>query len=74
MTLSLSSSATERRAQEHSPAGHGCLCAAGSDGDIAMHFDRVHADRYLAFLGFALSFLVLFAIVAFAFTGYEQHA
>ena len=33
-----------------------------------MHFDRVHADRYLAFLGFALSFLFLLAIVAFAFT------
>ena len=33
-----------------------------------MHIDRVHADRYLAFLGFALSFLFLLAIVAFAFT------
>jgi len=32
-----------------------------------MHIDRVHADRYLAFLGFALSFLFLLAIVAFAF-------
>ena len=34
----------------------------------AMHIDRAHADRYLAFLGFALSFLFLLAIVAFAFT------
>jgi hypothetical protein len=33
-----------------------------------MHIDRAHADRYLAFLGFALSFLFLFAIIAFAFT------
>ena len=33
-----------------------------------MYIDRVHADRYLAFLGFALSFLFLLAIVAFAFT------
>ena len=33
-----------------------------------MHIDRVHADRYLAFLGFALSFLFLLAIVACAFT------
>ena len=33
-----------------------------------MHIDRVHADRFLAFLGFALSFLFLLAIVAFAFT------
>jgi hypothetical protein len=33
-----------------------------------MHIDRVHADRYLAFLGFALSFLFLLAIVAFALT------
>jgi hypothetical protein len=33
-----------------------------------MHIDRVHADRYLALLGFALSFLFLLAIVAFAFT------
>jgi hypothetical protein len=33
-----------------------------------MHIDRAHADRYLAFLGFALSFLFLLAIVAFAFT------
>ena len=30
-----------------------------------MQFDRVHAD--LAFLGFALSFLFLLAVVAFAF-------
>jgi len=34
----------------------------------AMHIDRAHADRYLAFLGFTLSFLFLLAIVAFAFT------
>ena len=27
-----------------------------------MHIHRVHADRYLAFLGFALSFLFLLAI------------
>jgi hypothetical protein len=33
-----------------------------------MQIDRVHADRALAFLGFALSFLFLLAIVAFAFT------
>jgi len=33
-----------------------------------MYIDRVHADRYLAFLGFALSFLFLLAIVAFAVT------
>ena len=32
-----------------------------------MQFDRVHADRYPAFLGFALSFLFLLAVVAFAF-------
>ena len=32
-----------------------------------MQFDRVHADRYLAFLGFALSFLFLLAVVALAF-------
>jgi hypothetical protein len=37
-------------------------------GGGVMHIDRVHADRYLAFLGFALSFLFLLAIVAFAFT------
>jgi hypothetical protein len=30
-----------------------------------MHIDRAHADRSLAFLGFALSFLFLLAIVAF---------
>jgi hypothetical protein len=30
-----------------------------------MHIDRAHADRYLAFLAFALSFLFLVAIVAF---------
>ena len=33
-----------------------------------MHIDRVHADWYLAFLGFVLSFLFLLAIVAFALT------
>ena len=33
-----------------------------------MRIDRVNADRCLAFLGFALSFLFLLAIVAFAFT------
>jgi hypothetical protein len=33
-----------------------------------MHIDRAHADRYLAFLAFTLSFLFLLAIVAFAFT------
>jgi len=33
----------------------------------AMSIDRVRADRYLAFLGFALSFLFLFAVVALAF-------
>ena len=33
-----------------------------------MHIDRALADRYLAFLGFALSFLFLLAIVALAFT------
>ena len=31
-----------------------------------MRMDRVNADRCLAFLGFALSFLFLLAIVAFA--------
>ena len=33
-----------------------------------MHIDRALADRYLAFLGFALSFLFLLAVVAFSFT------
>lgn len=33
-----------------------------------MHLDRALADRYLAFLGFALSVLFLLAVVAFAFT------
>ena len=32
-----------------------------------MSIDRVRADRYLAFLGFALSFLFLLAVVALAF-------
>ena len=31
-----------------------------------MRIDRVHADRYLALLGIALSFLFLLAVVAFA--------
>lgn len=31
-----------------------------------MRIDRAHADRYLALLGIALSFLFLLAIVAFA--------
>jgi hypothetical protein len=33
-----------------------------------MSIDRVRADQYLAFLGFALSFLFLLAVVALAFT------
>jgi len=33
-----------------------------------MPSDRVRADQYLAFLGFALSFLFLLAVVALAFT------
>ena len=33
-----------------------------------MPIDRVRVDQYLAFLGFALSFLFLLAIVALAFT------
>jgi hypothetical protein len=33
-----------------------------------MRIDRVRIDQYLAFLGFALSFLFLLAIVALAFT------
>jgi hypothetical protein len=33
-----------------------------------MPIDRVRADQYLAFLGFALSFLFLLAVVALAFT------
>jgi len=33
-----------------------------------VHIDRVHTDRALAFLGFALSFLFLLAVVALAFT------
>jgi hypothetical protein len=32
-----------------------------------MPIDRVRADQYLAFLGFALSFLFLLAVVALAF-------
>jgi hypothetical protein len=33
-----------------------------------MHIDRVGAEKFLAMLGFALSFLLLLAIVALAFT------
>jgi hypothetical protein len=33
-----------------------------------MPIDRVRADQYLAFLGFALSFLFLLAVVALALT------
>ena len=33
-----------------------------------MRIDHVNADRCFAFLGFALSFLFLLAIVAFAIT------
>jgi hypothetical protein len=33
-----------------------------------MSIDRMRADQYLAFLGFALSFLFLLAVVALAFT------
>ena len=33
-----------------------------------MPIDRVRVDQYLAFLGFALSFLFLLAVVALAFT------
>jgi hypothetical protein len=33
-----------------------------------MHFDRVDANRYLAIVGFTLSFLFLLAIVALAFS------
>ena len=33
-----------------------------------MPIDRVRADQYLAFRGFALSFLFLLAVVALAFT------
>jgi len=32
-----------------------------------MPIDRVRTDQYLAFLGFALSFLFLLAVVALAF-------
>ena len=32
-----------------------------------MPIDRVRADQYLAFLGFAPSFLLLLAVVALAF-------
>ena len=32
-----------------------------------MQLDRVRADRYFAFLGFALSFLFVLAVVALAF-------
>lgn len=32
-----------------------------------MPIDRARADQYLAFLGFALSFLFLLAVVALAF-------
>jgi hypothetical protein len=31
-----------------------------------MHIDRVQADKTFAFLGFALSFLFVLAVVAFA--------
>ena len=50
------------------PVRAGCRAAAHHHGGGVMHIDRVHADRYLAFLGFALSVLFLLAIVAFAFT------
>ena len=33
----------------------------------AVQINRVHADRYVAYLGFALSFLFLLAVVALAF-------
>jgi hypothetical protein len=33
-----------------------------------MNIDRVGAEKFLAMLGFALSFLLLLAIVALAFT------
>ena len=34
----------------------------------SMSSDRVRSDQYLAFLGFALSFLFVLAVVALAFT------
>jgi hypothetical protein len=34
----------------------------------AMSIDRTRVDQYLAFLGFALSFLFLLGVVALAFT------
>jgi len=33
--------------------------------------ERVHLDRYFAFVGFTLSFLFLLAIVALAFTAHD---
>jgi hypothetical protein len=33
-----------------------------------MQIDRVHANRYLAFMGFTLSFLFVLAVIVFAFT------
>jgi|GEM_PF-3395842 len=44
-----------------------CACA-NARWDNRMHIDRVQANRFLAVLGFALSFLFLLAIVALAFT------
>jgi hypothetical protein len=49
------------------PLRAGCLCWT-ANGRAAIHIDRAHADRYLAFVGFALSFRFLLAIVAFALT------
>jgi hypothetical protein len=50
------------------PARGGYLAPAHHQGGGTMHIDRALADRYLAFLGFALSFLFLLAVVAFSFT------
>jgi hypothetical protein len=38
-----------------------------------MQIDRVHADKAFAFLGFALSFLFLLAVVAFAVHGRQRY-
>jgi hypothetical protein len=38
-----------------------------------MHIDRVDAEKFLAMLGFTLSFLLLLAIVALAFTDGASH-
>src|SRR5690348_4311244 len=73
LTIRLPTAFSVARSPSHDPpeprlAAFRCRAPRHRQGGSVMHIDRVQADRTFAFLGFALSFLFLLGVVAFAFT------